>query len=88
MNEKEQKRIAIYEDHIKQLRDAADDPALNKDWKLFCFREIFKALDQALAELEREAPDREAGTRGQAPVPEVTEDSPHVPCKAQSPCAR
>ncbi len=54
MNDIGRERLAIYEDHIRQLRDAADDPALNKDWKLFCFREIFKALDEALAALAKE----------------------------------
>ena len=54
--EKDQKRLAVYEDHIRQLRDAAEDDSLSKDWKLFCFREIFRALDEALAELEKEEP--------------------------------
>ena len=53
MNDKDRERLRIYEEHIQQLRDAAEDEALNKEWKLFCVREIFRSLDEALAELER-----------------------------------
>ena len=53
MNDKDRERLRIYEEHIAQLRSVANDDALNKNWKLFCFHEIFRALDEALAELER-----------------------------------
>lgn len=52
MDKKDMKRLQIYEDHIAQLRAAAEDDSLTKEWKLYSFREIFRALGEALRELE------------------------------------
>ena len=54
MNELERKRLAIYEDYIRQLRDIADDPGLTRDWKLVLMHGIFNELDKALANLGKE----------------------------------
>ena len=49
-----EKRLAIQDDYISQLRAAAEDPGLNSEWKLVVIRGIFKELDAALAALKEE----------------------------------
>jgi len=54
MNDIERKRLEIYEDYIRQLREAANDEGLTRDWKLVVIHGIFNELDAALAALEKE----------------------------------
>ena len=55
MSAKEMKRLAIQDEYIKQLYDAADDPGLNDTWKVVVMRGILQKMMRAVAALEKEA---------------------------------
>ena len=54
MSERLTKRDAIFTDYIRQLRDTADDPGLNNNWKIVVISGILKELERALAAADEE----------------------------------
>ena len=53
MTTMEKARMRLYEDAIRQLREAADDRGLTRDWKLVLIRGILNELSDKLARLDK-----------------------------------